>query len=162
MTFIPITETNYNAVAEIYESGIKTGIATFETTVPDWKSWSSSHLNFGRIAIQENDKILGWASLSGVSNRCVYGGVAEVSVYVAESVRGKGIGKILLQELIKISEENNIWTLQAGIMKSNQPSIQLHLNCGFRMIGYREKIGKLNDVWLDNVVLERRSKIIGT
>ena len=162
MKFTPIVEKNYAEVAKIYQEGIKTGIATFETTVPDWNTWSSSHLSFGRIALQENHKILGWASLSGVSNRCVYGGVAEVSLYVAETERGKGIGKMLLKELIKISEENKIWTLQAGIMKSNQPSIQLHLNCGFRMIGFREKIGKLNGIWLDNVILERRSKIIGT
>tara|TARA_R110000868_G_scaffold68720_1_gene203199 strand:+ start:31445 stop:31933 length:489 start_codon:yes stop_codon:yes gene_type:complete len=161
MQFFPITESYYPEVAQIYEEGIKTGMATFETTVPDWNTWDSSHLPFGRIALTENAQILGWASLSPVSSRCVYGGVAEVSVYVAEKARGKGIGKKLLQELIRISEENNLWTLQSGIMSANKSSIQMHINCGFRVIGYREKIGQLHGIWLDNVILERRSKIIG-
>lgn len=161
MKVIPISETNFNAVAKIYEEGIKTGVATFETKAPDWKTWDITHLNFGRIAIVENNVILGWASLAPVSSRCVYGGVAEVSVYVSEKVRGKGIGKKLLQELVAISEANNIWTLQSGIMRANKASIQIHIACGFRVIGYREKIGKLNGVWLDNIIVERRSKKTG-
>ena len=161
MTFTAVTNTNYPQVAAIYAEGIETGIATFETTIPDWEKWDASHLALGRIAIIEDNVLKGWAALSPVSSRCVYGGVAEVSVYVAENARGKGYGKILLQELIKISEENALWTLQSGIMKANEASIQMHIKCGFREIGYREKIGQLNGVWLDNVILERRSKLIG-
>lgn len=156
-----ISESNYPQVATIYLEGLKTGMATFETEAPDWNKWNTSHLKFGRIAFSDNNQLLGWAALSPVSSRCVYGGVAEVSIYVAEKFRGKGIGKKLMQELIKVSEENAIWTLQAGIMKANEGSIQMHIKSGFRVIGYREKIGKLHDTWLDNVILERRSKIIG-
>ncbi|WP_370628050.1 MULTISPECIES: N-acetyltransferase family protein [unclassified Cellulophaga] len=161
MTIVPITEANYPRVAKIYKEGINTGLATFETQVPAWKKWHTAHLNYGRIAVLSKDKMLGWASLAPVSNRCVYGGVAEVSVYVAEASRGKGVGKKLLHELIRISEEHGIWTLQAGIMTANVTSIHLHTSCGFRIIGYREKIGKLHDIWLDNTLLERRSKHIG-
>ncbi len=161
MQFNSITKANYNQVAQIYEEGIKTGMATFETKSVDWSTWDKNHLKFGRITLQDGETILGWASLASVSSRCVYGGVAEVSVYVAEKARGKGIGKKLLLELIKISEDYNIWTLQSGIMRDNKASIQMHINCGFRIIGYREKIGQLNGVWLDNVLLECRSKTIG-
>jgi L-amino acid N-acyltransferase YncA len=162
MKIVTISEVNFPLVAKIYLEGIQTGMATFETQVPTWKKWDVSHIAFGRIAIiDDQETMLGWASLAPVSSRCVYGGVAEVSVYVAKNSRGKGIGKKLLLELIKISEENGIWTLQAGIMTSNVASINLHTSCGFRVIGYREKIGKLHDVWLDNVILEKRSKRIG-
>ncbi|WP_158974949.1 GNAT family N-acetyltransferase [Cellulophaga sp. L1A9] len=161
MKIVPITETNYPLVAKIYQEGISTGMATFETTVPSWRNWEKAHLNIGRIAIIDAEKMLGWASLAPVSNRYVYRGVAEVSVYVAENARGNGVGKKLLLELIKISEAHTIWTLQAGIMTTNIPSIQLHTSCGFRIIGYRENIGKLKETWLDNTLLERRSTIIG-
>jgi phosphinothricin acetyltransferase len=161
MKFHAITETNYSQIAKIYEEGIKTGMATFETIAVDWETWDKNHLPVGRITLQEGNTVLGWASLANVSSRCVYGGVAEVSVYVSEKSRGKGIGKKLLLELIKISEKNGFWTLQSGIMRDNKASIQMHINCGFREIGYREKIGQLNGVWLDNILLERRSKTIG-
>jgi len=151
----------FKQVQQIYGEGIATGIATFETTVPDWESWDSAHLKIGRIAAMDGDKMLGWASLAGVTNRCVYQGVAEVSVYVAADSRGNGIGKMLLHKLIEISEENKIWTLQAGIFRENTASQLLHKKCGFREIGYREKIGQLNGVWKDNVLLERRSKLVG-
>jgi len=161
MDFIEITEKNYNQVAEIYEEGIATGKATFETKIPKWEAWDASHLSFGRIALIENNQMLGWAALSPVSSRCVYGGVAEVSVYVAEAARGKGVGKTLLNKLKEISEQNNIWTLQSSIFRNNSSSKALHLKCGFREIGYKEKIGQLNGVWLDNVLLERRSEVVG-
>ena len=105
--------------------------------------------------------MLGWTALTPVSSRCVYSGVAEVSVYVATDARGKGIGKTLLTELIQQSEENGIWTLQSGIFAENEGSIKLHEKCGFRLVGYREKIGKKNGIWKDNVLMERRSKNIG-
>lgn len=161
MIFAAITPKNYPQVAAIYTEGIKTGMATFETSIPNWEKWDASHLPFGRIVVMDNTTIMGWGSLAPVSSRCVYGGVAEVSVYVAEHARGKGYGKKLLLELIKISEENGLWTLQSGIMKANEASKQMHLKCGFRVIGYREKIGKLNGEWLDNVILEKRSNRIG-
>lgn len=162
MEFKPISKANYSSVAKIYQDGISTGVATFETKVPIWDVWSKAHLPFGCIALFTNEGTMqGWASLAAVSSRCVYGGVAEVSVYVAANARGKGYGKLLLKQLITISEQNNIWTLQAGIMRANKASLHLHKECGFREIGYREKIGRLNGKWLDNIILERRSAIVG-
>ncbi len=160
MVIEKITATNFDAVAKIYAEGLATGLATFETKVPSWEHWDSSHLPYGRIAATQ-DSMLGWAALSPVSSRCVYGGVAEVSVYVAAAARGKGVGKFLLDQLISISEANGIWTLQSGIMQANTASLKLHEKCGFRTIGYREKVAQLHGQWLDNVLMERRSKIIG-
>jgi L-amino acid N-acyltransferase YncA len=156
-----IQENNYTAIAEIYLQGIATGHATFQTEVPAWHEWDKSHLSFCRLAAFENDKMLGWAALSPVSSRCVYGGVAEVSIYVATGARGKGIGKKLFAQLIKESEENGLWTLQSGIFPENIGSIKLHEDMGFREIGFKEKIGNMNGLWRDNVIMERRSKIVG-
>ncbi len=156
-----IQENSYTAIAEIYLQGIATGNATFQTEAPEWKEWDKSHLPFCRLAAFENGDMLGWAALSPVSSRCVYGGVAEVSIYVANSARGKGIGKKLFARLIKESEENGLWTLQSGIFPENVGSIKLHEQMGFRKIGYREKIGKMNGLWRDNVIMERRSQIVG-
>ncbi|WP_410004386.1 N-acetyltransferase family protein [Aequorivita nionensis] len=161
MKLIEISAENYPEVARIYGEGLLTGTATFETTIPNWEKWDAGHLSFGRILAVEADDYLGWASLSPVSSRCVYGGVAEVSVYVAETARGKGAGTFLLKNLIEISEANNIWTLQSGIFRDNVASHKLHIKCGFREVGYKEKVGQLHGVWKDNVLLERRSKIIG-
>ncbi|QSE96596.1 GNAT family N-acetyltransferase [Fulvivirga lutea] len=156
-----LSKSNYPDVANIYQQGISTGIATFETKVPGWEDWDKSHLPYGRLVAVEGNTVLGWAALSPVSSRCVYGGVAEVSIYLAEQARGKGIGKQLLNALIAASEENGIWTLQAGVFPMNKASIALHEKCGFRMIGYKERIGQLNGQWIDNILLERRSKIVG-
>ena len=161
MDIIKIEEHHYRQLAEIYLEGIATGNATFETGAPSWEDWNKSHLTHSRIAVFDNDEMAGWASLSPVNNRCVYGGVGEVSVYVSNKHRNKGIGKILLLELIKQSEENGLWTLQSGIFSENITSIKLHENCGFRKIGYREKIGKMNGIWRDNIIMERRSKTVG-
>src|SRR5690606_6432246 len=161
MKIIEILEENYSEVARIYGEGLLTGTATFETSIPTWEKWDSGHLSFGRILAVEENNYLGWASLSPVSSRCVYGGVAEVSVYVSDSAKGKGIGKFLLKKLIEISEENNIWTLQSGIFRDNIASHKLHIKCGFREVGYKEKVGQLKGVWKDNVLLERRSKVVG-
>lgn len=156
-----ITEDNFSEVKEIYKQGLATNIATFQNDVPQWEEWDKGHLDFCRISVYENNKMLGWTALTPVSGRCVYAGVAEVSVYTAEEERGKGIGRILLNELIRQSEANGIWTLQSSIFSENQISIRLHENCGFRKVGYREKIGKKNGVWKDNVLIERRSKNTG-
>lgn len=161
MKLIEITAENYPEVARIYGEGLLTGTATFETTIPKWEKWDAGHLSFGRIMAVEENNFLGWASLSAVSSRCVYGGVAEVSVYVSESARGKGVGEFLLKNLIEISEANNIWTLQSGIFRDNMASHKLHAKCGFREIGFKERVGQLKGVWKDNVLLERRSKIVG-
>ncbi|MBN1680764.1 MAG: N-acetyltransferase [Anaerolineae bacterium] len=149
-------------VAVIYKEGIATGQATFETDVPDWDTWNAAHRSDCRLVARENETILGWAALSPVSGRCVYGGVAEVSVYVAASARGQGIGKALLHALITASEEAGIWTLQAGIFRENTTSLALHRICGFRDIGYRERLGCLHGVWKDVVLMERRSSVVGT
>ncbi|MES1223921.1 MAG: N-acetyltransferase family protein [Bacteroidota bacterium] len=156
-----ITEKDYPQVAVIYASGIATGIATFQTEPTDWNEWDKSHLKECRIAAFENEQMMGWAALTPVSNRCVYAGVAEVSVYIGENFRGKGIGKLLLLQLIDESEKIGLWTLQSGIFAENIASIKLHEQCGFRIIGTREKIGKKDAVWKDNIIMERRSKTVG-
>jgi phosphinothricin acetyltransferase len=158
---IEMQKMHWEKVKQIYESGIATGIATFETMAPSWEKWDKGHLPFARLVAISNNEVVGWVALSPVSSRCVYGGVAEVSVYVDEHYKGMGIGKMLLQNLITVSESNGIWTLQAGIFTENIASVKLHESVGFRVIGYREKIGKLRENWKDNYILERRSKIIG-
>ena len=141
--------------------GILTGSATFETTTPTWDKWNESHLEHSRWIAEEDDIVHGWVALSPVSDRCVYGGVAEVSVYIHQDARGKGIGKLLLEKVIESSEENGIWTLTAAMFRENEGSIALHEKCGFRQIGYREKIGQIFGEWKDNLIYERRSKVIG-
>jgi phosphinothricin acetyltransferase len=143
MEIRPITAADYPQIAAIYVQGIATGNASFQTEAPTWKAWDSSHLPSCRIAAFEGNTMLGWAALSPVSSRCVYAGVAEVSVYIGDGQRGRGIGKILLQQLIEESEQASIWTLQAGIFPENAASIALHTRCGFRQVGYRERIGKM-------------------
>ncbi|MBN2410596.1 N-acetyltransferase [candidate division KSB1 bacterium] len=156
-----MTDNDWQSVARIYREGIATQNATFETSVPVWELWDKSHLRECRLVARIDGLMTGWAALSPVSDRCVYGGVAEVSIYVTDHQRGKGIGKILLNRLIKESEEYGIWTLQAGIFPENSASIKLHISCGFRIVGIREKIGKINGIWRDVMLLERRSNITG-
>jgi L-amino acid N-acyltransferase YncA len=158
-----LTPEDYSVIKEIYELGIQSGNATFETKAPAWNEWDRSHLATCRFfAIDENGNGTGWAALTPVSGRCVYSGVAEVSVYVHPGFQGKGIGKKLLLELIAESEKQNIWTLQAGIFPENTASLKIHEQCGFRQVGYHEKIGKMKNVWRDTALLERRSKVVGT
>ena len=153
---------HWHEVSKIYKLGIDTGNATFETQTPTWENWDNTHVKPCRFIASLDAKIVGWAALSLVSNRCVYGGVAEVSVYVDSIYNGNGIGTKLLQKLIVESEEEGFWTLQSGIFPENGASIQLHKKLGFREIGFREKIGKMkNGLWRDNIILERRSKTIG-
>ncbi|MGB3077076.1 MAG: N-acetyltransferase family protein [Chitinophagales bacterium] len=156
-----LTEQHYPAVKEIYVQGIATGHATFETAAPAWEDWNNAHLQHCRFVATEHQTVAGWAALTPVSGRCVYAGVAEVSVYVHTAARGKGIGKMLLQKMITESELQHIWTLQAGIFPENTASIQLHNSLGFRLVGYREKVGKMNDRWRDTLLLERRSRVTG-
>ncbi len=156
-----IQEADYPAISVIYQQGIDTGMATFETSVPQWSDWDRSHLTHSRLRAVSETETVGWAALSPVSSRCVYGGVAELSVYVHENHRGYGIGRALLERLVIESESHGIWTLQAGVMRGNTASIRIHEQSGFRQIGFRQKIGQLNGQWLDNVLLERRSKVVG-
>lgn len=156
-----MSQLHYSEVKAIYESGIATGNATFQTTAPEWDEWDRNHLPFCRLVATDGVNVLGWAALTAVSGRCVYAGVAEVSIYVDEHSRGKGVGAALMNELIKESEVNSIWTLQAGIFPENKASIALHEHSGFRIVGCRERIGKMNDVWRDTLLLERRSENVG-
>ena len=148
-------------VRQIYGEGIATGNATFETETPEWPQWAAAHLQRCRFVALDNQQILGWAALSPVSGRSVYSGVAEVSVYVAEAARGRGVGRALLRSLVAESERCGIWTLQAGIFPENVSSVSLHKSCGFREVGRRQRIGKLAGVWRDTVLLERRSSVVG-
>jgi phosphinothricin acetyltransferase len=152
---------DWDQVRSIYLEGIKTERATFETQAPDWEKWDASHLKDCRLVARACDVIAGWAALSLVSSRRVYRGVAEVSVYVGESFRGCGIGRVLLEALVRCSEQHGVWTLQAGIIAENTASLVLHQRCGFREVGRRERIGKLKGVWRNVILLERRSKIVG-
>ena len=161
----PVTEElrpqDWPAVRAIYQEGIVTGNATFETQVPAWEDWDASHPEDCRLVARRGGHIVGWGALSPASGRCVYAGVAEVSVYVAAAARGQGIGKRLLQALIEVSERQGIWTLQAGVFPENEASIALHKSCGFREVGTRARIGQLRGVWRDVVLLERRSDTVG-
>ncbi len=157
MKMISLLPQHWDAVKTIYEEGIATGNATFQTSAPSWEEWNSDHITKSRFVAVENGAVLGWAALTPVSGRCVYAGVAEVSVYVLPASQGKGVGKALLNALIESSEANGFWTLQAGIFPENIASVRLHESCGFRVIGAREKIGKMNGVWRNTLLLERRS-----
>ncbi|ARI77823.1 GNAT family N-acetyltransferase [Halobacillus mangrovi] len=157
----PMQEEDWLNVREIYREGISSGNATFEKEVPTWDEWTSSHLTNCRIVAKMNNEIKGWAALAPVSSRCVYQGVAEVSVYVEKDCEGHGIGFLLLEELIRRSEEAGIWTLQSGIFPENLRSLRLHKRCGFREVGRRERIGKIDGEWRDVLLLEKRSKRTG-
>jgi phosphinothricin acetyltransferase len=152
---------DWEAVRAIYLEGISTRNATFEADAPPWEKWDSSHLADGRLVARGNRVTLGWAALSRVSDRCVYAGVAEVSIYVSAKYRGQGIGRALLEALAAASEKLGIWTLQAGVFPENQSSLALCKRCGFREVGRRERLGKMHGVWRDVILLERRSRVAG-
>lgn len=157
----PMEKKHWPGVHEIYCQGIDTGNATFETQAPDWEKWDRSHLPQCRLVARRGMDVVGWAALSPVSARQVYSGVAEVSVYVGGEARGSGVGKALLQRLIRESEIIGIWTLQAGIFPENVASIKLHESCGFRQVGRRERLGKMGNRWRDVILMERRSRTAG-
>lgn len=153
---------DWDGVAKIYLEGINTGRATFQTETPSWDDWDNGHIKTCRLVARLGNKVLGWCALSPTSSRCVYAGVAEVSIYIGEEYRGKGIGKALLTNLVNLSEKNGFWTLQSGIIEENLASIAVHKSCGFRKVGVREKISKTsNGVWHDVVLMERRIKVVG-
>lgn len=156
-----MTADDWKNVSEIYRQGIETGNATFQQEIPTYTDWDNGHLKNCRIVAIKDNEVAGWAALTPVSGRCVYAGVAEVSVYVADKNRGHKIGHKLLEKLIIESENEKLWTLQAGIFPENIASLKIHEALGFRKIGHRERIGQMNGIWRDTILLERRSKLIG-
>jgi phosphinothricin acetyltransferase len=147
-------------VARIYEEGIRTGNATFETEVPSWEAWDAAHLDEHRFGAERDGRVVGWIALAPVSSRCCYAGVAEISAYVGEEARGQGVGSELLATAIESSERAGIWTLQTGVFPENAPSLGLLQRFGFRALGTQERIGQLHGVWRDVVLLERRSEVV--
>ena len=158
----PMESSDWPRVREIYEEGIATGHATFETAAPEWDDWDAKHIQSCRIVAEESGRVLGWAALWPASDRCVYGGVAEVSVYVGAHAQGQGLGTVLLTELVGASEAEGYWTLQAGIFSENRSSVRIHEKCGFRVLGTRERLGRMGDRWRDVLLMERRSPEVGT
>jgi L-amino acid N-acyltransferase YncA len=152
---------DWPAVRSIFEAGIATGQATFEVEAPSWEAWDGAHLREPRLVAEEGDAVVGWAALSAVSGRCVYRGVVESSIYVALEARGRGVGRALLTRLVEDTERAGIWTIEAGIFPENQESVNLHLRCGFRIVGVRERLGRMNAEWRDVLLLERRSEVVG-
>jgi phosphinothricin acetyltransferase len=157
----PLHASDWPKVRRIYREGIASGDATFEMEPPSWEDWDAKHIESCRIVADEAGTVLGWAALWPASDRCVYGGVAEVSVYVGNEAQGKGIGTKLLQALVARSEEAGYWTLQAGIFPENRASLRIHEKCGFRILGTRERLGKMGEVWRDVLLMERRSPSVG-
>lgn len=157
-----MVEADWAEVSMIYQQGMDTNLATFQTECPGYEEWNAGHLSFGRLVAVCGQCVVGFAVLSSVSSRPVYSGVCEVSIYIAKDYMGEGVGTQLFNALIRNSEENNVWTLQSGIMSDNVASIRLHEKCGFRIVGIRERIGcdRLG-MWRDTVLMERRSKNVG-
>jgi L-amino acid N-acyltransferase YncA len=156
----PLEREDWRAVAEIYWDGMRDGLATFETEVPSWEVWDGVHLHHHRLVAEILGEVVGFSALAPVSSRRCYSGVAENSVYVARDARGLGIGRALLEALIEGAEEARIWTIQTSIFPENRASLALHLRCGFRVVGTRERIAKRDGIWRDTVFLERRSGVI--
>jgi phosphinothricin acetyltransferase len=156
-----MTAADWPQVSRIYREGIATGVATFERYAPTWEQWDAAHLPMCRLVARQSNEVVGWVALTPISNRACYAGVAEFSIYVAEQLRGHGIGTILLQELIAASERSGIWTLQTSTFAANTASIRLQQRCGFRIVGRRERIAQLAGVWHDTVLTERRSSVVG-
>jgi L-amino acid N-acyltransferase YncA len=148
---------DWPAVRAIYEAGIATGNATFETTAPAWEAWDAAHLPGHRLVAMDGGRVLAWTALAPVSDRCVYAGVAEDSIYVAPEAQGRGIGRALLAAVVASAERAGIWTVQTGVFPENQASVRLHQACGFRVVGVRERLGRLHGRWRDVLLLERRS-----
>lgn len=152
---------DWKAVIEIYDQGLETRQATFETRSPSWEQWDANHLSHCRLVARSKGVVVGWAALSPVSRRVVYSGVAEVSIYIAASARGQGVGRGLMRALIEQSELHGFWTLQSSVFPENLGSVALHINHGFREVGRRKRIAKLDGVWRDTVIFERRSAVVG-
>ncbi len=157
----PMESRDWPSVKAIYLEGIATGNATFESEAPEWAEWDAKHLPDARLVAEADGGVVGWVALTPVSGRCVYSGVAELSIYVASAMRGRGMGNALLAALISESETKGYWTLQTGIFPENKASLALHQKLGFRILGTRERIGKMDGRWRDVVLMERRSTTVG-
>jgi L-amino acid N-acyltransferase YncA len=151
-----MTGADWDAVASIYAEGLATGLASFETEVPAWRDWDAAHLEAGRLVAEADGVVVGWVAVAPVSRRACYSGVVEHSVYVAADRQSRGVGRSLLEELVAVAPEHGIWTIQTSIMAGNLVSIALHERCGFRRVGYRERIAQRDGTWHDTVLLERR------
>ncbi|MBP1082447.1 GNAT family N-acetyltransferase [Bacillus capparidis] len=156
LTVRTMKEEDWEAVQTIYIKGIETGNATFETEAPSWEKWDIDHLQFGRLVALQGNQIVGWVALSPYSSRPVYRGVAGVSIYIDPEFSGKKVGSSLMKNLIEECEKEGFWTLQSGIFPENQASLSLHQKFGFREVGRREKIGKLDGKWRDVLLLEKK------
>lgn len=161
MTLRPLAPTDWPRVRAIFEAGIATKNATFETQAPTWDAWDRSHLEGGRFVAEIAGELVGWVAFSPTSDRCVYGGVVENSVYIDPAFAGRGVGRALMDAAIAWSEANDIWTIQAGIFPENAASVRLHEACGFRIVGNRERLGAMDGVWRDVLLMERRSGVAG-
>jgi L-amino acid N-acyltransferase YncA len=153
----PLRPGDWPAVRAIFEAGIASGDATFETAAPTWEAWDAAHLPEHRLVARDDGQVLAWAALAPVSDRCAYAGVAEDSIYVAPAAQGRGVGRQLLAALVASAEQGGIWTVQTGIFPENRASVRLHQACGFRLVGVRERLGRLDGRWRDVLLLERRS-----
>ena len=149
------------AVLEIYQQGLDSGVASFETRAPDWPRWNKKYLPFSRLVMVQQETLQGWAALAPVSTRDCYRGVAEVSIYVADAHSGKGVGNALMSALVESSEAHGIWSLYSSIFPENEATRKLHLRNGFREVGLRQRIAQQNAVWRDTLILERRSTRVG-
>ena len=158
---VPLRPEDWEQVRSIFLEGVVTGHATFEMDAPSWEHFDAAHLALPRLAARSDKTVCGWATLTPSSSRCVYAGVAETSIYIGQNFRGQGIGGELLEALIVASEAVGVWTLQAGVFPENIASFELHRRHGFREVGRRERIGKLNGAWRDTLLLERRSTLVG-
>jgi phosphinothricin acetyltransferase len=158
-----MTDEDAAAVLAIYQAGIETGHATFETAAPGWEAFRAARLAGHALVAADpgSGEVLGWAALSPVSDRCVYAGVAENAVYVDPGARGRGVGEALLRALIEGAEKAGIWTIQTGVFPENTASLALHAKVGFRVVGRRERIGHHYGRWRDVMFLERRSPVVG-
>ncbi|MDD7793529.1 GNAT family N-acetyltransferase [Clostridium sp. 'White wine YQ'] len=155
-----MVEQDWRCVATIYQQGMDTNISTFQTECPSYEEWDKGHVKSCRLVAVDGEQVIGWAALSAVSSRCVYAGVGELSIYVDNNYKGKGVGSKLLSSLIAESENHEFWTIQSGIMEENEASLNLHKKCGFREIGYREKVGKdRHGKWRNTILMEKRSSL---
>ena len=156
----PMTDADADAVLQIYQQGLDTNQASFETVAPSWEVFDRARLTEHRHVAILDDAVVGWVAVSAVSPRPVYAGVVEHSVYVDPAIHGRGVGATLLRALVESTEAAGIWTIQSGLFPENLASLRLHERAGFRVVGTRERVGRHHGRWRDVLLLERRSPLI--